>query len=156
MRAFLTAVLLAPFVAASAAPAQQKSPSVAHALSGYTQAWSAHDADRIAAYFTDDAVYEDVALGEVSRGKPAIKKFAQGTFDSMPGFTIEQKSLVIGERSAAMEWIMSGTDRATAKRFSVRGVSIMELRSGKITRNSDYWNLADFQRQTGPGKSNGS
>ena len=156
MRAFLAAVLVAPFFAASTAPAQKDLPSVSHSLSGYAEAWSTHDVERIAGYFTEDAVYEDVALGEVNRGKSAIKRFAESTFAALPGFAIKQKSLVVGDGSAAMEWIMTGTDRATERRFSVRGVSIMELEGGKIRRNSDYWNMADFQRQTGPTTASGS
>jgi ketosteroid isomerase-like protein len=43
---------------------------------------------------------------------------------------------------------MSGTYGETGKSFSVRGVSVMQLENGKIRRNSDYWNMAEFQRQT--------
>ncbi len=32
-------------------------------------AWSLHDSDRVDAIFTDDATYEDVAEGQVHRGK---------------------------------------------------------------------------------------
>ena len=156
MRTFLAAILVAPFIAALAAPAKEDASSVSHSLSGYTEAWSTHDLERIAGYFTEDAVYEDVALGEVHRGKSAIKKFAESTFAALPGFAIQQRSLVVGDGSATMEWIMTGTDRATERRFSVRGVSIMELEGGKIRRNSDYWNMADFQRQTRPTSASGS
>ena len=149
MRRLIAAVFLAAFVAASAAPARQDVPSTSHPLSGYMEAWSAHDADRVAAYFTDDAVYEDVALGEVHRGKAAIKTFADGTFAELSGYAIEQKSLVVGDGSVAVEWVMTGTYRPTGTKFSVRGVSLMDLQGGKIRRNSDFWNMAVFLRQVG-------
>jgi ketosteroid isomerase-like protein len=38
---------------------------------------------------------------------------------------------------------------ATGKRFSVRGATILELQSGKIRRNSDYWDAASVMRQVG-------
>ena len=148
MRSFLPTVLMAPLLAASAASAQEHGSVEAHLFSSYAAAWSSNNVERVAAYFTDDAIYEDVALGRVHHGKSAIKAFAQGTFDALPGFKMKQQSLVLGNGSAAFEWVMSGTYRETGKSFSVRGVSVMQLENGKIRRNSDYWNMAEFQRQT--------
>lgn len=139
---------LAPIVLlllASAVHAQD----AAHPLAGYVEAWSAHDAERVASYFTEDAVYEDVTLGQAFEGRAAIEAFARGTFETLPGFAIELRSFLGGERWAAIEWVMSGSHRATGKPFAVRGVSVMELDGGRIRRNSDYWNMADFMRQTG-------
>lgn len=154
MHSFLPTVLMAPLLAASAASAQVHSSAEARLLSSYAAAWSSNNVERVAAYFTDDAIYEDVALGQVHKGKSAIKAFAQRTFSDLPGFSMKQQSLVLGNGSAAIEWVMSGTYRKTGKSFSVRGVSVMQLENGKIRRNSDYWNIAEFQRQTGvPGAS---
>ena len=38
---------------------------------------------------------------------------------------------------------------ATNKSFSIRGATILEMNSGKIQRNSDYWDLATFLKQIG-------
>ncbi len=38
---------------------------------------------------------------------------------------------------------------ATGKQFSVRGVSIIELRKGKMSRATFYWNLVDLMQQLG-------
>lgn len=148
MHPFLPAVLLTPLLAASVVSAQEHGAVEARLLSDYAAAWSSSDVERVAAYFTDDAVYEDVALGRIHHGKSAIKAFAKGTFDALPGFKMTQQSLVLDNGSAAFEWVMSGTYRETGKGFSVRGVSVMQLENGKIRRNSDYWNMAEFQRQT--------
>jgi uncharacterized protein (TIGR02246 family) len=37
-------------------------------------AWSLHEADRVDAIFTEDAVYEDVAGGQIRRGRGEIKE----------------------------------------------------------------------------------
>lgn len=116
-------------------------------LDGYLQAWSSHDVERIASYFTEDAVYEDVTLGEIHRGRTGIRKFAEETFAALPGFALAQRALVANERGATLEWVMTGTERVSGRRFAVRGVSVMELEGGRIRRNADYWNMADFQRQ---------
>jgi len=51
---------------------------------------------------------------------------------------------------------MSGTHKgdlpgipATGKSFAVRGSTICELTAGKIKRNSDYWDMGAFLKQTG-------
>lgn len=123
---------------------------------GYAEAWSSHDVDRIASFFTDDCSYEDVALGVENRGKEELKGFARATFAAFPDFAVEPRSLFSAGGWTATEWVMSGTHRgdlpglaATGKSFSVRGASIMELQGGKIQRNSDYWNMASFLRQIG-------
>jgi len=38
---------------------------------------------------------------------------------------------------------------ATGKGFSIRGASVTELHNGKISRNTDYWNLATMMQQLG-------
>jgi len=37
----------------------------------------------------------------------------------------------------------------TDKPFEVRGSTIVELADGKISRKSDYWDLATYRRQVG-------
>jgi steroid delta-isomerase-like uncharacterized protein len=42
-----------------------------------------------------------------------------------------------------------GFPQAAGRHFSVRGASVMELRAGRISRISDYWNFASFLQQVG-------
>lgn len=122
----------------------------------YADAWSTQDVGSILAFFTDDCVYEDVALGAVNTGKEELEAFLRATFAAVPDFHIEPKAaFAVGDRAAA-EWIMSGTQTGpfpgippTNNRFSVRGVSIMQLEQGKIRRNTDYWSLATLLQQVG-------
>ena len=53
-------------------------------LENYSRAWSSHDIERIASFFTDDCSYEDVAVGVVNRGKEQLKAFVQATFAAFP------------------------------------------------------------------------
>jgi len=118
-------------------------------MEDYLAAWNSHDVNKILSFFTDDAVYEDVPLGMIARGKKEITTFVNNAFVDFPDFKIEVK--------AAGEWVMSGTFThssipsmpATGKTFSIRGASITEYRNGKIIRNADYYNAADFMQQVG-------
>jgi ketosteroid isomerase-like protein len=51
-----------------------------------------------------------------------------------------------------IEWMFSGTDKdvfKTGEKFSVRGVSVIDMRDGKIFRNVDYYDVATVMRQVG-------
>ena len=133
-------------------------------LDDYLAAWNSHDVEKIASFFTDDCVYEDVAVGAVNRGKEQVKAFVSGTFTAFPDFKLERTSSFVAGDWRGAEWIMSGTQTgdipglpATGKSFSIRGASITELQEGKIRRNSDYWNLASWLQQLGlmPGAPSG-
>jgi steroid delta-isomerase-like uncharacterized protein len=122
----------------------------------WAAAWSSHDTEKLLALFTDDVVYEDVTFGVVTHGKKELRAFADGAFAAAPDILFELTSRLVNASSAAMEWTMSGTHKgefpglpATGNRFSVRGATILELRAGKIRRNSDYWDSATFMRQVG-------
>ena len=122
----------------------------------YAAAWSAQNIEAILSFFTEDCVYEDVALSAVNTGKQQLEAFLRVTFTATPDFRIEPKAVFAAGDRAASEWIMSGTQTgpfpgipATKKKFSVRGVSLMELEQGKIRRNTDYWSLATLLQQVG-------
>jgi len=129
---------------------------VARVLDDWAAAWSLHDTEKVLSLFTDDCVLEDVTFGVVNRGKKELRAFADGVFAGIPDFKIELTARFSTDAWAGMEWVMSGTHKgdfpgmpATGKRFSVRGVTILELQGGKIRRDSDYWDAASVMRQVG-------
>jgi len=125
-------------------------------LSDWATAWSSRDPDKVLSLFSDDCVYEDVTFAAINRGKKELRAFAEGVCAGIPDFTIELTAGFVAGTWGVMEWVMSGTHKgdfpgmpATGKRFSTRGVTILELEAGKIRRNSDYWDAATVMRQVG-------
>jgi steroid delta-isomerase-like uncharacterized protein len=125
-------------------------------LEEWAAGWSAHDAERVAALFTDDCLYEDATMGVVNRGKEELRGFARAILEAFPDFTIDLTSRFAAGDWAATEWTMAGTHRgdlpglpATGKRFSLRGSTVVELRQDKIKRLTDYWDMASFLKQIG-------
>jgi len=124
----------------------------------YTDAWNSHDVEKIASFFTEDGIHEDVAIGSVYCGKNELKAGISPLFAACPDFKLELKSLFGTSDWVGQEWIMTGTQTgafiglgipATGKSFSIRGASITKLREGKIVRNTDYWNLNSMLQQLG-------
>ncbi len=123
---------------------------------GFMMAWDSRDMDKVLDFFTDDFYLENLATGEVIRGKKELDADHKNLLATFPDFKWELKSCLSAGDRAAIEWVISGTQSgelagmpATGKRFSLRGVSIMELRDGKYCRETAYSNFASLLQQLG-------
>lgn len=132
-------------------------PRLDKMFEAWADAWSRHDVEKLFSLCTDDCVYEDVTMRALNRGKAEIKSFANAVFAAFPDFRIQLTSGFTAGNWAGAEWTMSGTHKgdlpgllATGRSFAVRGSTICELKAGKIKRNSDYWDMVTFLKQTRP------
>lgn len=64
-------------------------------LEDYAEAWSSHDVEKIASHVTDDFIFENVATGTIFHGKEDLKAYLEETFDVIPDFKLEVKSLFL-------------------------------------------------------------
>jgi len=124
-------------------------PSHREEIKRLIAAWNSHDPDKVAAAFTEDGVYDDVAAGHISRGRVEVRKWAEGGFEAFQNFRMEIVSSSYHNGRGTMEWIWRATDKATGKSFSVRGVTLFEVRKGKISLCREYYDAAAIMRQTG-------
>lgn len=153
---FVLFILLLP---ASDRPLAQQAEEPAgpdRLLQEVVEIWSQHDTGKVDLAFASDAVYEDVALGEVHRGRTEIKAWIQENFDAAPDFKVEFTRAFSAGDQAVCEWVMSGTHTgdyadlpATGKSFSVRGVSVFLVEDGRIKRWTDYYDMYTFLAQLG-------
>jgi steroid delta-isomerase-like uncharacterized protein len=126
-------------------------------IKNWVAAWNSHDLDKTISFYTDDCVLEDNALGLVCHGKKELVAFCKSAFIDFPDLRFESKSLFNSGNWVAWEWTMTGTQthsstlaiKATGKRFSVRGASIIEIHNGKIKRETDYYNTLTVMQQLG-------
>ena len=97
-------------------------------------------------------MYEDVAFGEINHGTAELSKFSGEFFEAVPDLKMELAEYVIEGNHGSIEWVMSGTDKGvfkTGRKFKVRGVSIITVDHGKISRNLDYYDSASIMKQVG-------
>lgn len=126
-------------------------------LREYYRAWGGGDPDAVTSFFTEDAIFEDLAFGARFDGRAAIRQFAAITYAGIPDFRVEPETIVATERGAGVAWVMSGTHSGdlpglpkTGRTFRVRASSIVELDAeGRISRMTDYWSPDDFRREVG-------
>ncbi|MDD5700726.1 MAG: DUF1348 family protein [Dehalococcoidales bacterium] len=124
---------------------------------GYFDAWNTHDVEKILSYFTDDCIYEDFGNGKTCNGKAELKEYCHMLFLDYPDLRLEKKSWFSSGNNISYEYIISGTHKhssnpsipVTGKRFSVPGVSLIEMRSSKIYHKRTYFNQAASLQQLG-------
>ena len=70
-------------------------PAVDETVERYLAAWTSHDADEVAALYSDDAVFTDALLGIEAEGSDAIGGLAHHRFGSADGLTVEVLDLYV-------------------------------------------------------------
>ena len=128
----------------------------ANLLAQYPTLWTRHDVDAVVALFTDDCCYEDAALRWTHRGKHELREFAAKVFTMHADFRLRYLSSFATVARGAAEWVIDATFQdefegvvVPATAISFRGATLFEFRDGKISRNTDFWDYADWMRQLG-------
>ncbi len=147
-------VILLTFFLSAAAHAQSKASSSSErkAIESLLAAWNSRDVERVVAAFGNAAVYEDVAAGEIHRGKDQIGKWVVSAFRDIDNFKLEVVRSSFYKGGGVVEWVWSGTDTGlfkTGKSFTVRGVSVIEVREGKVSIYKEYYDFSTVMRQLG-------
>ena len=101
------------------------------------------DADTLASYFTDDAVYHNMPMA-AAEGLEAVKAALAGVSQmTSRGWEVLHSAtngdVLLNERIDRFD--MGGTE------VSVQVCGVFEIRDGKIARWRDYFDLASFQKQ---------
>jgi len=94
--------------------------------------------DQILLAYAQDAIFEDISAGERIVGQAGLRAYFEQLF-SLPGVAFSDIRIFDGGSFAALEWVWSGLKRNTGGAYSVRGASVIELREGKIIRESIYY-----------------
>jgi steroid delta-isomerase-like uncharacterized protein len=154
LKQVLTAAILTLMVLAPAAWPQVNPPSDrgAAVAEKWIAAWNSHNPDKMLPVFTNDVFYEDVAYSEVSHGHAEFRKFAASEFEAVPDLELKLVRASVHNGHGTIEWSFSGTDKGiykTGKKFTVRGVSVIDVRHGKIARSLDFYDSGTIMRQVG-------
>lgn len=111
-----------------------KSPSLERAKLALEQL----DADAIMAAYKKPFVFEDVPSGETITDTEGLRAYFQALF-ALPNVAFSDVRIYEAEAFAVLEWTWSGRKRSTGERHQVRGVSVIELRDGRIARETIYY-----------------
>ncbi|MCU1586547.1 MAG: ester cyclase [Frankiales bacterium] len=113
----------------------------------YSEAWSQHDPQAIAALHTEDSVFHVHDILDPFVGRPAIAEAAAGFFKDSPDLAFERGRVHLGEDHVVSEYVMSGT--LLGRSFACEGTDIFSVRDGLVARKDSYIDWLTYQAQTG-------
>ncbi len=122
--------------------------------------YNGFDATKVLDVFTKDIVFEDVPTGSLALGADAFRAGVQEFFNDFPVSTFELVRATCHGQQATIKWTQSFEDGrvnppaagycGTGRPMTTRGVSVLEIRGGRISRDTDYWDLFSDLRQLLP------
>lgn len=111
-------------------------------VEAFTERFNAQDVTGLLARFTADATYDDTFYGRYA-GQAGLRALFERMFRDGRGFAWVMDAIVESPESAAAEWTFSYTvtdavPRSAGRRVAFRGMSLFELRSGRIAAYREY------------------
>jgi limonene-1,2-epoxide hydrolase len=113
----------------------------------FLAAWPRANLDELMGYFARDAVYHNVPVAPI-QGADGIRAIFEGFLGLMNRIELE----VVNSAAKGNVVFAERIDRfhmKNGKKFDLPVNGVFELRDGKIVRFSDYFNLADWETQSG-------
>ena len=96
------------------------------------------DAETIVTAYDDPFVFEDVPSGGRITDRKSLRAYFQALF-GLPNVAFSDVRAYESEAFATLEWTWSGTRRSSGETYRVKGASVIELRNGRIARETIYY-----------------
>jgi len=119
------------------APSQEQTTRTA--INNFNEAFNRHDADALAAFLTDDTVFEDTSPAPDGRrveGKAAVVEFWRRWFASNSDARFEAEEVIISGNRAVVPWVYR--KMRNGQPWHLRGVDIFTVRDGKVAAKLAY------------------
>jgi ketosteroid isomerase-like protein len=108
-------------------------------VEGFNEAFNQHDADALAAWLTDDTVFEDTSPAPDGRrveGKAAVVAYWRAWFARNADAVFEgEETIVCGDR-AVVRWVYRKL--RNGQPWHLRGVDVFTVRDGKVAAKLAY------------------
>ena len=91
-------------------------------------------------------------FGLKKKGSAELRELHKFFHDAVGGLYTKLISSHVAGGHGTIEWMFGGKDVAvykTGKPFEVQGVSVIEVRADRISRNLDYYDAATIMKQVG-------
>ena len=115
----------------------------------WAAAWNSADQSRLAALFTTDGTYTDLAVGKSFEGHAAITGFKAGSDALIADLNLEILSAFGDDEQLAIESVYSGHFRGAPHAFAVRGTTTLRMRDELILTNTDNYSLTTVLTMSG-------
>lgn len=109
------------------------------AINNFNEAFNRHDADALAAFLTDDTVFEDTSPAPDGRridGKAAVVDFWRGWFARNADAHFDAEETIVSGNRAVVLWVYH--KMRNGQPWHIRGVDIFTVRNGKVAAKLAY------------------
>ena len=129
-------------------------------LAGYAEtineAMNSQDIERMLRLYSPECIADDVGQSSQLRGHAGLRNLLDMYWRAFPDLRFAIMDTVIQDSRLVMVWMAEGTHQGlimnippTGRRVRVRGVSIMNVEAGLITRGQSIWDMAGMLRHMG-------
>ena len=119
--------------------AQSQEQATRAAIDNFNDAFNRHDADKLAAFLTDDTVFEDTSPAPDGRrveGKAAVVEFWRGWFQRNADAHFEAEEVIVGGNRATVLWVYK--KMRNGQPWHLRGVDVFTVKDGKVAAKLAY------------------
>jgi steroid delta-isomerase-like uncharacterized protein len=127
------------------------------AVASYFEALNKHDLDLAASFLDPDVVEEITGVG-ILRGREEVRQFFEGLMKAAPDMEVLIDRTVSEGDTTVVQWRMNGTFtggplfngvQPTGGRLQLRGCDVIDVRDGKIVRNTAFQDGIELARAIG-------
>jgi len=109
------------------------------AIDSFNDAFNRHDADALAAFLTEDTVFEDTSPAPDGRrveGKKAVVEFWRAWFSRNADARFEAEDVIVSGNRATVLWAYHKL--RNGEPWHLRGVDVFTVRNGKVAAKLAY------------------
>ncbi len=122
----------------------------------YFDALAAHDAQAMASHWDAEGIEDLITFG-IFRGPDEVRAFFDELFAAIPDAEFTVDRVIADDHNAVVQWRMRGNFSGgsfqgldpVGKTVTMRGCDVVEVKDGRIVRNTAYSDGLDFARQIG-------
>ncbi|MFN2601944.1 MAG: ester cyclase [Gemmatimonadaceae bacterium] len=121
-------------------------------VEAYVDAWNRHDSAAFDSLMAPDGTHEDIALGFIGKGPAGARQFLDAVLSMEPDFAWKISNVVEQGPMVAAQWTWTATytgpdpmgRQVKNVHVSGRGTAVVEVENGKISKLTDYYDVASF------------
>ena len=120
------------------------------------RAWNSHDIEKVLNFYSSDYVGEDVGQASLLHGHEGLRAMLEMYWRAFPDLQFAVMEAVVQDSRVAIVWVAEGTHQGTimnipptGHRVEVRGVSIINVKDGRVVSGQHIWDLAGMLRHMG-------
>lgn len=120
------------------------------------RAWNSHDLEKVLRFYSPNYLGIHVGQSTLQRGHQGLRELLQTYWGAFPDLHFVVTDKVVEGPRLAIVWVAEATHQgpimnipATGRKVQVRGMSVIHVENGLVSRGQYVWDLAGMLRHLG-------